>query len=61
MNFDDLSAEQKEKAAACTTPQELIELAQSEGVDLSDEQLDAVAGGEDWGQCGNYTPQLTGR
>ena len=52
MNFEDLTPEQQEKARACKSKEELIELAKSEGVDLTDEQLSAVAGGDDgWGTC----------
>ncbi len=50
MNFEDLTDEQREKARACTTPEDLIALAQSEGVALSDEELSAVSGGG-WGSC----------
>ncbi len=32
MDFEGLTAEQKEKAIACKTPEELIELAKNEGV-----------------------------
>ena len=41
-----------EKARACTSPDELIELAKAEGVELSDEQLEQIAGGDFWeGLC----------
>ena len=45
MNFEDLTPEQKEKALACKSPEELLELAKQEGYVLSDEELEAVAGG----------------
>lgn len=48
MNIEDISPELKEKALACKTPEELIELAKSEGIELSEDQLDAIAGGEEW-------------
>ena len=48
MEFTDLTPEQQEKAKACKTPEELLELARAEGVELSDEQLEGVAGGG-WG------------
>ena len=58
MNFEDLTPEQQEKALACKTPDELVELAKSEGVELSDEQLDNISGG--WycctDHCGNVCP-----
>ena len=47
MNFEDLTDEQKEKARACKTTEELVALAKSEGVDLSDEQLMSLNGGAD--------------
>ena len=47
MNFEDLTPEQQAKARACKTPDDMIALAQEEGVELSDEQLQAVSGG--WG------------
>ena len=42
---DALSGEQKKKAAACKTAQELVDLLNGAGVELPDELLDAVAGG----------------
>lgn len=52
MEYNDLTEEQKEKARACKTPEELVALAREEGVELSDEQLEVVAGGA-WNDC-NY-------
>ena len=43
--WDSLTDEQKEKAKACKTTDELIKLAGEEGIELPDEVLDAVAGG----------------
>ncbi|MBQ9058740.1 MAG: Nif11-like leader peptide family natural product precursor [Atopobiaceae bacterium] len=40
-----MSPEIKAKAAECTSPEELIELAKSEGIELTDEQIDAISGG----------------
>ncbi len=56
MNFEDLTTEQKEKAVACKTPEELIELAKNEGVELTDEQLESISGGG-WSSpsCGDDT------
>ena len=45
MSFEDLSPELQEKAKACKTREELVALAESVGVKLSDDELDAVAGG----------------
>ena len=43
--WDSLTDEQKEKAQACKTSDELLKLAGEEGIELPDEVLDAVAGG----------------
>lgn len=45
MKFEDLSPELQEKACACKTPEELFELAKSEGMELDDEALEAINGG----------------
>ena len=43
--WDSLTDEQREKAKACKTLDELTALAGREGIELPDELLDAVAGG----------------
>lgn len=48
MDLSDISPEVKEQARVCKTNEELLELAKSEGIELADEQLDAIAGGFDW-------------
>ena len=54
MEFKDLTEEQRVKARACKTPDELVQLATEEGVELSDDQLEAVSGG--WaGDCGEVS------
>lgn len=45
MQFNELTDEQKAKAKACQTPEELAALAKDEGIELTDEQLEQVAGG----------------
>ena len=45
ISFDDLTEEQKAKASACKTTEELFELAKSEGIELTDEDLEAIDGG----------------
>ena len=52
MDFLDLTPEQQEKTRACKTTAELVELAKSSGVELSDEQLENIAGGS-W-NCAGY-------
>ena len=57
MNFEDLTTEQKEKAIACKTPEEVLVLAKQEGIELTDEQLEAVSGGWDiFPECDDYYP-----
>ena len=53
-SFNELTPEQMEKARACKNPDDLVELAKSEGIELTDEQLDAIAGGT-WYNCMNET------
>ena len=43
--WETLTEEQKEKAKACKTVDELVNLAGEEGIELPDEIMDAVAGG----------------
>ena len=43
--YDNLTDEQKAKAKACKTMDELTALAGKEGIELPDEVLDAAAGG----------------
>ena len=45
-----LTPEQMEKAKQCRTPEELFALAKEEGVELTTDQLEAIAGGGiiDW-------------
>ena len=51
MEFKSLTPEQQEKARACTTAEELVALAKSEGYELSDDELTAIAGGGSWVTC----------
>ena len=58
MKFEDLTPEQQEKAKACKTPEDVLALAKA----LSDEELEAVSGGEEWVKrcndrtCSMYDP-----
>lgn len=56
MNYEDLTEEQREKARACKSFEELVELAKAEGVELTEDQLEAISGGEKWYQCDCYSP-----
>ena len=53
-SFNELTPEQMDKARACKNADELVELAKSEGVELTDDQLDSIAGGT-WYDCMNET------
>ena len=44
-NYDDRSPEQAAKAQTCKTPENVLALAKEEGLKLTDEELQAVAGG----------------
>ena len=49
MNLDDLkNPELQEKLRACQTAEELVAIMESEGIGLTDNQLDAISGGFDW-------------
>ena len=54
MDIKDLTPEQKAKAMACTSSEELVAFAKENGIKLTDEQLDAIAGGDDWCKCPDY-------
>lgn len=51
---NNLTDETMAKLKGCETPEELIALAQEEGYELSDEQLDQVSGGEWYSHCDTY-------
>ena len=55
MDFKNLTPEQMEKARACKNSAELIALAKDEGVELSDEMLEGLAGGFAWNGCSGYS------
>ena len=46
MSLQRVTPELKAKALACETPEEMLALAKEEGYELSDEQLDSIAGGK---------------
>ena len=58
MNFEDLkNPELQEKLKAAKSADELVELAKAEGIELTDGQLEAIAGGEDWRSCESFSPK----
>ena len=49
MSFEDLkNPELQEKLKAASTVEDLVALAKEEGVELADDQLDTLSGGEAW-------------
>ena len=44
--FDSLTDEQKEKAKACTSAEELVKFAGEEGIELPDDVLEEISGGK---------------
>lgn len=54
MDFNELSPELQEKAKSCKTPEEMLALAKEEGYELSDSELEAIAGGT-WHGCDDHT------
>jgi hypothetical protein len=51
MEFNDLTDEQKAKAKAAKTPEELMALVKEKGIELTDEQLESVSGGWSLTDC----------
>ena len=51
MKLYELSEELQAKVKACQTPEEMLAVAKEEGYELSEEQLDAIAGGGFWDSC----------
>lgn len=45
MSFEDLRSEQKDKLKTAKSLEEIEAIVEEEGLELSDEQLDAIAGG----------------
>ena len=52
--YESLTDEQKEKAKACKTVEELTALAAREGVEMPDEVLEAAAGGAFHPRCWGF-------
>jgi len=46
--FENLSEETRAKLVAAKTPEEILEIAKSEGIKLSEEELAMVSGGNAW-------------
>ena len=58
MKLEDLNTERKEKLASCQSTEEMLKLAELEGIELDDEQLEAISGGDSWdsGHLGRPCP-----
>ena len=54
--FNNLTDEQKAQAMNFSSPEEMFEFAKEEGMELPDEQLEAIAGGRLWNKCGELGP-----
>ena len=54
MKPEELTEEQKTKLKSCKNTDELMSMLGTMGIELTDEQLDAVAGGGSWGGCEGY-------
>ena len=54
MKLEDLAPELQEKAKACNTPEEMLALAKEEGYELTDEDLQGIAGGDWGGTCERF-------
>ena len=50
--YDGLSDDLKKKVTECKTSEELMNLAKNEGIELTDEQMNAISGGIQW-SCDN--------
>ena len=58
MRFDQMTPELREKAQKCETAEERMAFIEDSGIELTDEQLDGIAGGDPpWKKTGgNSTP-----
>ena len=52
MDTEKLNPAVKAKLKGCETPEEILALAQEEGYELSDSELEGISGG--WGKCEGY-------
>ena len=60
MEYGEISQELKDRAKACETPEELLALASSEGIALTEDELDQISGGKGkWAheECDDFVRQ----
>jgi hypothetical protein len=55
MKLNELTEEQQAKLKSCRDSKELMSALGEMGIELTDEQLDAVAGGKEWYKCDRFT------
>jgi len=48
MEFKDLTPEQKSKVRGTSSAEELLELAKTEGIELSADEVEIISGGGEW-------------
>lgn len=58
-----LTDEQRQKIESAQSPEELLAIAKETGYELSSDQMEAIAGGDDWrcpkaSECPQYCPYL---
>ena len=53
MDLANLTDAQRELLRDCATPEDILKTAQEQGIELTDDQLEAVAGGTDWSTIGS--------
>ena len=52
VNYENITDEQKARLKAAKSPEEILELAQEEGYELSIDDLDQASGGDkEWTKC----------
>ena len=51
MRIENMTPEQIEQAKKCETPEERLAFVKENGIELTDEQLDAMSGGELWSEA----------
>ena len=59
MEFNNLPDDIKEKVALCKSSEELLALVKAEGYELTDDQLEQIAGGDSWFDCTDYCVPLS--
>ena len=53
MNLEELTPDLRGKVRVCRTPDQILTLAKKEGYELTDEELEMIAGGNPWDEFWN--------